>query len=88
MNCDHKQLIKLYFRGVPDSKISVRPDRIVEESRIRLDRTLSSNVIDEELFSELGNEHDEKQIKRLLQNIETTFKMPEIRDYCREMGQK
>ena len=38
------------------------------EARYRPEQTLSSILSDDRLFSELGNEYDEKQIQRLLHN--------------------
>ena len=59
-----------YTTGPPDRKISVRPDNraglIV--AGYRPDRTLSSIVGYEKLFSELGNDDYEKRRRRLLQS--------------------
>ena len=50
-------------RGAPERKIFLRPDNRTGliEAGYRPDRTLSSIVSDEGLFSELGNEDYEKR---------------------------
>ena len=64
-------------RGAPDRKISVRPDNRTGliEAGYRKDRTLSSFVSDEGLFSELGDEDYEKRSRLLPQSGEKLFSL-------------
>ena len=65
------------IRGAPDRKFSVRPDNRTGliEAGFRPDRTLSSIVSDEGLFSELGNEDYEKRTRPLPQSGEKLFSL-------------
>ena len=64
-------------RGAPDRKIFVRPDNRTGliEAGYRPDRTLSSIVSDEGLFSQLGNENYEKRSRFLPKSGEKLFSL-------------
>ena len=63
-----KHISNARIRGAPTGKFPVRPNNRTEliEAGYRSDLTLFSTVSNENLFSELGNEYDEKQSKCLL----------------------
>ena len=65
------------IRGAPDRKISVRPDNRTGliEAGCRPDRTLSSIVSYEGLFSEFGNDHYENRSRLLPQSGEKLFSL-------------
>ena len=67
----------LLTRGAPDRNISVRPDNRTGliEAGYRPDRTLSSIVSDEGLFSQLGNEDYKKRSRLLPQSGEKLFSL-------------